>query len=69
MNVDDFREVAKQLESPAWAGGDGLEPFVISIAVSLKRIADTLEAVTVKHDDGSRSLAMCGTLNTYTIQA
>ncbi len=42
MHIDDFNQVAKNLEPDAMAGGDGLEPYLISIAVSAKRIADSL---------------------------
>lgn len=48
MHIDDFRQVAKNLEPDAWAGGDGLEPFVISAAISLKRIADALDSESAK---------------------
>lgn len=56
MHMEDFRQVAKKLEPDAWAGGEGLEPFVISIAVSLKRIADVLEGSTVEGREGKRWL-------------
>jgi hypothetical protein len=45
MNIEDFRQVAKNLEPDAWAGGEGIEPFVISAAISLKRIADRLDDI------------------------
>ena len=45
MNIEDFREVAKHLEPSAWAAGDGLEPYAVSMAVSAKRQADALERI------------------------
>ena len=45
MNIEDFREVVKKLEPDAWAGGEGIEPFIISLAVSAKRIADALDDI------------------------
>lgn len=47
MHILDFNEVAKHLEPDARAGGDGSERALISIAVSAKRIADSLEIIAL----------------------
>lgn len=43
MIGEDFAAIAAQLEPGASAGGGEVEPHLISIAISLKRIADTLD--------------------------
>lgn len=55
MLIEDWPEVAKRLEPDAAAGGGDQEPLFISIAVSLKRIADRLElnSNTYRSADGS----------------
>ncbi len=44
MLTEDFQAIARRLEPGASAGSGDYEPLLISIAISLKRIADHFEA-------------------------
>lgn len=51
MNSADFMAIQDKLEWGASAGGGEVEPYLISIAISLRRIADALDSVI--DDDGA----------------
>ncbi len=51
MHIEDFNQITPRLEPGASAGGGDTEPYLVSIAISLKRIADAMEPIIVSGQD------------------
>ena len=58
MHIEDFNSLKHRLEPEASAGGDeNNESLVLSIAVSLKRIADAVERIAASSADMAGEMA------------